>query len=166
MEDRTTAEGQRGSPHRLTTGRKDTGSRWAGASKVKLTDLMAGRIIDQVIKPRFQQGDFDGGFRTGVSALIDGTRGEFTTEQRPGKRRQAGASPFPDHPSFLGCFHAYLRQYIPYFRRDYCGHRAPCLRLSCRPPRGDPRHHFISLSRFWRASYPVLFFRRVSKGGL
>jgi uncharacterized protein len=28
----------------------------------KLTDLMAGRIIDQVITPRFRQGDFDAGF--------------------------------------------------------------------------------------------------------
>src|SRR4030067_3578127 len=32
----------------------------------KLTDLMAGRIIDQAIKPRFKQGDFGGGFITGV----------------------------------------------------------------------------------------------------
>ena len=70
----------------------------------KLTDLMAGRIIDQVIKPKFQQGDFDGGFRTGVSALIDGTRGEFRTERRPGQRRQRGLSPFLTILLFLGVF--------------------------------------------------------------
>jgi uncharacterized protein len=43
----------------------------------RLTDLMSGRIIDLVIKPRFKRGDFDGGFVAGVSALIDATRGEF-----------------------------------------------------------------------------------------
>ncbi len=60
----------------------------------KLTDLMAGRIIDQVIKPRFKQADFDGGFIAGVSSLIDATRGEFKAEQRPAQRGQKGISPF------------------------------------------------------------------------
>ena len=33
----------------------------------RLTDLMSGRIIDLVMKPRFKRGDFDGGFiRCGV----------------------------------------------------------------------------------------------------
>ncbi|NJD55944.1 MAG: hypothetical protein FIA94_06010, partial [Nitrospirae bacterium] len=44
----------------------------------KLTDLMAGRILDLVVKPRFKRGDFDGGFVSGVHALIDAVRGEFT----------------------------------------------------------------------------------------
>lgn len=56
----------------------------------KLTDLMAGRIIDLVVKPRFKRGDFDGGFMTGAHALIDATRGEFKTEpgatKRPARR--------------------------------------------------------------------------------
>jgi uncharacterized protein len=46
----------------------------------KLTDLMSGRIIDLVIKPRFKSGDFDGGFAAGISALIDATRGEFKSD--------------------------------------------------------------------------------------
>jgi uncharacterized protein len=46
----------------------------------KLTDLMAGRIIDLVVKPRFMHGDYDGGFLAGVSALIDTTRGEFKAD--------------------------------------------------------------------------------------
>lgn len=46
----------------------------------KLTDLMSGRIIDLVIKPRFKRGDFDGGFAAGISALIDATRGEFKSD--------------------------------------------------------------------------------------
>jgi uncharacterized protein len=59
----------------------------------KLTDLMAGRIIDRVIKPRFSKGDFDEGFIAGVSSMIDATRGEFKAEQRPVQRRQKGISP-------------------------------------------------------------------------
>lgn len=46
----------------------------------RLTDLLAGRIIDLVIKPRFKRGDFDGGFLAGISAIIDATRGEFKSE--------------------------------------------------------------------------------------
>jgi uncharacterized protein len=70
----------------------------------KLTDLMAGRIIDQVIKPRFKQGDFDGGIIAGVSALIDGTRGEFKAEQRPFQRRQKSLPPFLTIFLFLSVF--------------------------------------------------------------
>jgi uncharacterized protein len=59
----------------------------------KLTDLTAGRIIDLVIKPRFKQEDFDGGFIAGVSSLIDATRGEFRAERRPARRGQKSISP-------------------------------------------------------------------------
>jgi len=48
----------------------------------RLTDLMAGRIIDLVIKPRFKREDFDGGFAAGVASLIDATRGEFKAEEK------------------------------------------------------------------------------------
>lgn len=53
----------------------------------QLTDLMSGRIIDLVIKPRFKRGDFDGGFSAGIVSLIDAMRGEFKAEggQRPQK---------------------------------------------------------------------------------
>ena len=54
----------------------------------KLTDLMAGRILDLVVKPRFKRGDFDGGFVSGVHALIDAVRGEFT----PNTGREKGHS--------------------------------------------------------------------------
>jgi len=52
----------------------------------KLTDLMAGRIIDLVITPLFKQGNYDEGFKAGVAALIDATRGEFKAEERPASR--------------------------------------------------------------------------------
>lgn len=42
-----------------------------------LTDLLAGRIIDTVIKPRFKQNRFDDGFLEGTRAIIAATRGEF-----------------------------------------------------------------------------------------
>lgn len=54
----------------------------------RLTDLMAGRIIDLVINPRFKRGDFDGGFVAGISSLIDGTRGEFKVVDKPLKARE------------------------------------------------------------------------------
>jgi uncharacterized protein len=64
----------------------------------KLTDLAAGRIIDQVMKPRFREGNFDAGFKAAVSALIDATRGEFKADQRrPGK----GRSRFQIHPLYF-----------------------------------------------------------------
>jgi len=70
----------------------------------RLTDLMAGRIIDQVIKPRFKQGDFDAGFIAGASALISATRGEFKAEQRPLQSKQKGFPPFVTFLMFLGIF--------------------------------------------------------------
>jgi uncharacterized protein len=42
-----------------------------------LTDLLTGRIVDQVITPRFKAGQFDEGFAAGISAIISATRGEF-----------------------------------------------------------------------------------------
>jgi len=45
----------------------------------KLTDLESGRIIDQVMKPKFKEGDFNGGFIDGVSSLVSAAKGEFRT---------------------------------------------------------------------------------------
>jgi len=42
-----------------------------------LTDLLTGRIVDQIMVPRFRAGQLDQGFDAGVSAIIDATRGEF-----------------------------------------------------------------------------------------
>ncbi|PLY03407.1 MAG: hypothetical protein C0622_04460 [Desulfuromonas sp.] len=43
----------------------------------RLTDLLAGRIIDNEISPRFKQGDFDGGVISGVLAMAEAVRGEY-----------------------------------------------------------------------------------------
>jgi uncharacterized protein len=48
-----------------------------------LTDLLAGRIIDTVIKPRFKQNRFDDGFLEGTRAIIAATRGEFKAAPKP-----------------------------------------------------------------------------------
>ena len=36
-----------------------------------LTDLLAGRIIRNVMTPRFKEGDYDGGVESGVKAILD-----------------------------------------------------------------------------------------------
>lgn len=64
----------------------------------RLTDLMAGRIIDLAIKPWFKRGDFDGGFAAGVASLIDATRGEFKAEEKESRREN---QPFQSSWLFL-----------------------------------------------------------------
>lgn len=68
----------------------------------KLTDLMAGRIIDLVVKPRFKRGDYDGGFTAGVSALIDATRGEFKADGDHPAERHKNSSRFMTFLIFVG----------------------------------------------------------------
>jgi uncharacterized protein len=48
-----------------------------------LTDLLSGRILDNVIRPKFRSGDFDGGFLDGTGAIIDASRGEFKNDAPP-----------------------------------------------------------------------------------
>jgi uncharacterized protein len=48
----------------------------------RLTDLQAGRIIRRIIVPEFQAGRFDQGVISGVQAMVDMVRGEFTVEDR------------------------------------------------------------------------------------
>jgi uncharacterized protein len=58
----------------------------------RLTDLVAGRIIDMAVAPRFKRGDFDGGFVAGVHAIVDAARGEFKAEKKAGSSRKGGIS--------------------------------------------------------------------------
>lgn len=74
-----------------------------------LTDLLAGRIIDTVVKPRFRENRFDEGFREGTRAIIAATRGEFKPAPAP---RPSGS------PS--GFFEAFLVSafvVLPFLRR-------------------------------------------------
>lgn len=42
-----------------------------------LPDALAKRIIENEIKPHFRNGDFDGGLRAGVTAILAATKGEY-----------------------------------------------------------------------------------------
>ncbi|PID72365.1 MAG: methanol dehydrogenase [Desulfobulbus propionicus] len=45
-----------------------------------LTDVVAGRIIRNVITPKFRKGQFDAGVINGVAAIVGTVKGEFNTE--------------------------------------------------------------------------------------
>jgi len=53
----------------------------------KLTDLMAGRIIANVIVPRFKNGQIDQGVIAGVQAMIAVVKGEYTAAEAPARQR-------------------------------------------------------------------------------
>jgi uncharacterized protein len=54
----------------------------------KLTDLLAGRIIDNEISPRFKAGDFDGGIVAGVTAMAEVVRGEYQGAGRASRKEK------------------------------------------------------------------------------
>lgn len=60
-----------------------------------LTDLLSGRIVDNVISPYFKKGRFDDGFAAGTGAIIQATRGEFKGDaiRHLGRQRRAEPSP-------------------------------------------------------------------------
>jgi uncharacterized protein len=70
-----------------------------------LTDLMAGRIIRNVIVPQFKAGKFDQGVIDGVQAMIGVVRGEYQTPEQlpsgPGRRQQDSPLGFGGLIAFL-----------------------------------------------------------------
>lgn len=68
----------------------------------KLTDLMAGRIIANVIRPQFKMGRFDQGIIDGVSAIVGVVRGEFKAP--PGKRQKGRQSASPGFIGLIALF--------------------------------------------------------------
>jgi uncharacterized protein len=54
----------------------------------RLTDLLAGRIIDQEMTPRFKAGDFDGGVIAGVVAMTEAVRGEYKGTGSTAKKKK------------------------------------------------------------------------------
>ncbi|MFH2091801.1 MAG: TPM domain-containing protein [Pseudomonadota bacterium] len=64
-----------------------------------LTDLMAGRIIDNIMVPQFKAGNFDQGVTDGIQAMIQVVRGEFDAAQE--NRRHAPRSN-PWHSNLFG----------------------------------------------------------------
>lgn len=55
-----------------------------------LTDLLAGRIVDNEISPRFKQGDFEGGIAAGVTGIVQAVRGEYTGTGKAGGKKKGG----------------------------------------------------------------------------
>jgi len=53
-----------------------------------LTDLLAGRIVDHEIAPRFKRGDLDGGFLAGTAAMIEAVRGEYQGSGTVNKKKR------------------------------------------------------------------------------
>jgi uncharacterized protein len=66
----------------------------------KLTDLISGRIIRNVMVPEFKMGQFDQGIIQGVSAIVATVRGEYTAPASPQRRRSRGGS----SPGIMGLF--------------------------------------------------------------
>ncbi|HHP7236356.1 MAG TPA: TPM domain-containing protein [Desulfobacterales bacterium] len=58
-----------------------------------LTDLTAGRIIRNIIVPRFREGQFDQGVIDGVGAMVGVVRGQYSPPQKP-RRTGSGADTF------------------------------------------------------------------------
>ena len=58
----------------------------------RLTDLLAGRIIDNEITPKFKQGDFDGGIVAGIVGMAQAVRGEYTGTGKTKQKKKS--SPF------------------------------------------------------------------------
>jgi uncharacterized protein len=60
----------------------------------KLTDLLAGRIIDNEITPHFKAGDYEGGVVAGITGMAEAVRGEYQgtgTTSRKKKRNPLGS---------------------------------------------------------------------------
>jgi uncharacterized protein len=64
-----------------------------------LTDLMSGRIVQNVILPRFRAGNFDQGVLDGVQAMVGVVRGEFTAPEKIPSRK--GSEFKGTHPIFI-----------------------------------------------------------------
>lgn len=63
-----------------------------------LTDLIAGRIINNVVRPKFKSGDFDGGFNAGADAIVQVCRGEFKND---GKTKSSDERPLTPYIIFI-----------------------------------------------------------------
>jgi len=55
----------------------------------KLTDLMAGRIIANVIVPYFKNGQIDQGVIAGVQAMVGVVKGEYSATEAPARRHES-----------------------------------------------------------------------------
>ena len=59
-----------------------------------LTDALSSRINRNEIAPHFREGDYDGGVRAGVIAIIQAVKGEYKNDEPPRGKRSSRKSPF------------------------------------------------------------------------
>ncbi len=59
----------------------------------KLTDLVSGRIIHDIIVPSFKEGNFDQGIINGVTAMMEAVKGEFSAKSVPPKKNSKQNDP-------------------------------------------------------------------------
>ncbi len=57
-----------------------------------LPDQLAGRILDEQVRPRFRAGDWAGGLEAGVDAMMAATRGEYKAQPAARPARSSGAA--------------------------------------------------------------------------
>ncbi len=62
----------------------------------RLTDLIAGRILDRAVKPSFKSGDFNSGFIRGVDGIIAVVRGEYAASDAPVAQSSGNAKSWKD----------------------------------------------------------------------
>ena len=87
-----------------------------------IPDLIAKRIIDNEIRPRFTSGDFDGGVTAGVNALMQAARGEYKgTGTTVGERRGRATRGIPF--IFILLFLAFIIIASSFRRRGTIYHR-------------------------------------------
>lgn len=61
-----------------------------------LPDALAKRIIEDEIKPYFKQGDYDGGLRAGITAILQATQGEYKgTGRTVAEQSRTNQAPLP-----------------------------------------------------------------------
>jgi uncharacterized protein len=75
-----------------------------------LPDILCGRIISNEVLPRFKEGDYDGGVRDGVQAIVAATRGEYrVTTGQPVRAALAWLPARPEIPlvaqAIIGVFY-------------------------------------------------------------
>lgn len=58
-----------------------------------LTDALSSRINRNEIAPHFRQGDYEGGVKAGVTAIIQAIKGQYVNNDPP-KRKRGGRSPW------------------------------------------------------------------------
>ncbi|GHM99992.1 hypothetical protein WSM22_14820 [Cytophagales bacterium WSM2-2] len=59
-----------------------------------LTDAMSSRINRNEIAPRFRQGDYDGGVKAGVVAIIQTIKGQYVNNDPPQRKKRGNRSPW------------------------------------------------------------------------